>query len=122
MAYNTLFYSVATDDLTNQRISYPEIIKANSPVGTCSHYMAGHPVMRELLDDGHPLDGATHRFINPHYRLPEELPRIINTLEVLLKTDFKDDEWSTNEVKGFIQACQIAKKSSHSLLVTYSHP
>lgn len=74
--------------------------------------------MRRLLDDGHAIEDTQHRLVDPHYLRPDELRAIQRQLEGLLKTDFKDDEWSSNEIQGFIDACVACVSNGTALVVT----
>ena len=117
MAYRVHFHSTSLDAL-DSGMPFRDLMRNATPVGTCSHYMAGHPAMRSLLDDGHPIAGAKHRLVDPHYRYPTELHEILAQLEKLRDTDFKGDEFSEYEIAGFITACKACIETGTVMIVT----
>lgn len=118
MTYLTRFRSVDVE-LLNGRYSFAKILKAATLVGTCSHYLAGDSRFAKLLDEGHPIPGATHRFVDPHFRLPEELPAIQAELESLLK-EVGDGDWVSDQINGFIHACAACIRSNTAMVVMLS--
>ena len=117
MAYRVHFHSTLLDAL-DSGMPFRDLMRNATPVGTCFHYMAGHPAMRSLLDDGHPIAGAKHRLVDPHYRYPTELHEMLAQLEKLRDTDFKGDEFSEYEIAGFITACKACIETGTVMIVT----
>lgn len=118
MAYLTLFHSV-DPDLLDGRCAFSQIMADATIVGRCSHYLADDPRFARLLDEGHLIPDATHRLVNPHYRLPGELPPIQTELESLL-IEVGDDDWVTDQINGFINACAECIRTTTALVVTLS--
>lgn len=116
MAFKTHFLSIQIDTLF-AGLPFCDLVSASALVGTCSHYLAAHPEMRRLLDEGHPIDGASHPFVDPHYLNPAELAATIRQLKHIRETDFKDDEWSQKNVDGFIAACSACMQSNTAMIV-----
>ena len=118
MAYLTLFHSVATEFVAGG-FTFAQIIDAAALVGHCSHYLANEPRLRSLLDDGHPIPGATHRLVDPHFLLPEELPAAQAKLQDLL-CEIGDGGWVSDQINGFINACATCIAEDKAMVITLS--
>ena len=116
MAYLTSFHSV-DPSLLDGDSTFAQIMKAATLVGHCSHYLAGDPRFAALLDDGHPIPDTSHRLVDPHFRLPAELPEIRTKLNDLLN-EVGDDDWVTGQINGFINACATCIESKTAMVVT----
>ena len=118
MAYLTLFHSVATEFVAGG-FTFAQIMDAAKLVGRCSHYLAGDPRIGFLLDNGHPIPGATHRLVDPHFLLPQELPAIQAKLQDLL-SEIGDGDWVSDQINGFLNACATCVTEDKAMVITLS--
>lgn len=118
MAYLTLFHSVAPEFVAGG-FTFAQIMDAATLVGRCSHYLAGDPRMGVLLDNGHPIPDATHRLVDPHFLLPQELPAIQAKLQDLL-SEIGDGDWVSDQINGFLNACATCVTEDKAMVITLS--
>jgi hypothetical protein len=89
----------------------------------CSHLIAAHPDIRPILDGGTPLQSEMwHPIAKPHYRLPTELPPLIETLrQVESAEQIQKDDWMLGEVHKLREACELAIRHGFALVVFLSN-
>jgi len=123
MAHGASLLMVPVDAVsgTHTRESLLSIVAHKS---FCSHFIAAHPRIRPILDQGTPLNSEMwHPIAKPHYRLPGDLPPVIATLRELEQTDesVKSDEWVLGEVGRIREACEYACDHGLALVVFLSN-
>src|SRR5215469_2991468 len=90
----------------------------------CSHFIAAHPRIRPILDQGIPLNSEMwHPIAKPHYHLPGDLPPVVATLRELEEKDeqVKSDAWILGEVRRLREACEYACEHGLALVVFLSN-
>jgi hypothetical protein len=123
MAHGASLLTVPVDAVfrTHTRESLLSIVAHKS---FCSHFIAFHPRIRPILDQGIPLNSEMwHPIAKPHYRLPGDLASIVATLRELEETDeqVKSDGWIMGEVRRLREACEYACDHSLALVVFLSN-
>jgi len=89
----------------------------------CSHFIAAQPDIRPILDAGTPLESEMwHPIAKPHYRLPADLPPLVETLtRVEGSHEIKGDPWTLGEVRKLREACEWAIQHGLALVVILSN-
>lgn len=92
----------------------------------CSHFIAAHPRIKPILDEGTPLDTELwHPIASPHYHLPTVLPRAVETLESLEADEpaLRNDQnaWILQEIYKLRDACAYAIEHDLALVVFLSN-
>jgi hypothetical protein len=90
----------------------------------CSHFIAAHPRIKAILDEGRPLSTERwHPIVKPHYHLPAELPAAVAVLEDVEATepDIQRDEWVLAEIHKLRDACQYGIAHGLAMVVILSN-
>ena len=90
----------------------------------CSHFIAAHPRIRPILDEGKPIDAELwHPITSPHYHLPTNLSAAVNTLEDLenAEPDLRKDEWTLTEIHKLREACAYGVEHQLAMVVLLSN-
>jgi hypothetical protein len=90
----------------------------------CSHFIAAHPRIRTILDEGRPLiTEMWHPIVSPHYRLPAELPAAVAILEDVEATEpeVQRDAWVLAEIHKLRDACQYGIAHGLAMVVILSN-
>src|SRR5215472_15514866 len=88
----------------------------------CSHFIAAHPQIRPILEDGTPLHSEMwHPVAKPHYRLPSDLPRVVATLRQVESSEIGEDPWTLSEVQRLREACEYAIDHELAVVVYFSN-
>ena len=93
---------------------------------SCSHFIAAHPRIQPILDEGRPLDTELwHPIASPHYHLPSELSSAVETLESLEVEEPKllneDNKWLLGEIYKLRDACNFAIERDLAMVVILSN-
>src|SRR5712671_5257536 len=74
----------------------------------CSNFIAAHPEIRWILNHGTPLQSEMwHPIARPHYRLPADLPPLVNTLKgIEASFEVSQDAWTLGEVRKLREGCE----------------
>jgi len=92
----------------------------------CSHLIAVYLDIRPILDGDSaaaPLQSEMwHPIAKPHYRLPTELPPLIETLrQVESAEQIQKDDWTLGELHKLREACELAIQHGFALVVFLSN-
>lgn len=90
----------------------------------CSHFIAAHPRVSSILNEGTPLDTEMwHPIASPHYHLPVDLPAAVAILEDVEATeaDIRKDEWVLAEIHKLRDACCFAIAHGLAMVVFLSN-
>ncbi len=90
----------------------------------CSHFIAAHPQIRPILEEGTPLRSEMwHPVAKPHYRLPSDLPRVVATLRQVESSDqrISADAWTLSEIRRLREACEYAIDHELAVVVYFSN-
>ena len=90
----------------------------------CSHLIAGHPDIRPILDGGEPLQSEMwHPIARPHYRLPGDLPPLVEILRRIETSDeqITKDAWGLAEIQRLRETCESAIEHGLALVVFLSN-
>lgn len=90
----------------------------------CSHFIAAHPRINPILNEGTPLDTEMwHPIARPHYHLPADLPAAVAILEDVEATepDIQKDEWILAEIHKLRDACEYAIAHGLAMVVVLSN-
>jgi hypothetical protein len=89
----------------------------------CSHFIAVHPDIKPILNEGTPLNSEMwHPIAKPHYRFPSDLPPMIEVLKrVETMHEIAKDAWTLAEIRRLREACETAVQSNLLLVVVLSN-
>lgn len=92
----------------------------------CSHFIAAHPRIKPILDEGTPIDtDLWHPIASPHYHLPTDLSSAVETLESLEadEPELRNDQnvWILQEIYKLRDACRYAIAHDLALVVFLSN-
>ena len=90
----------------------------------CSHFIAAHPRINPILNEGTPLDTEMwHPIARPHYHLPADLPAAVAILEDVEATEpvIQKDEWTLAEIHKLRDACDYAIAHGLAMVVFLSN-
>ena len=92
----------------------------------CSHFIAAHPQIKTILNEGTPIDtDLWHPIASPHYHLPLTLPRSIKILESLERSEPElrndENEWILKEIYKLRDACAYGIEHDLAMVVFLSN-
>jgi hypothetical protein len=90
----------------------------------CSYFIAAHPRIKAILDEGTPLTTEMwHPIVRPHYHLPDELPAAVAILEFVEATEpaIQGDAWVLAEMHKLRDACQYGIAHGLAMVVVLSN-